>query len=112
MALKCSLVVAADLAGASSENSDVGYGTLAALAVPDLFRARFNSPALGLTASLLIMFYMSFMMVAQFKSGALVMKIAWPNSGTLALSEDASQFRLSKEKLATLELPSGLREKV
>ncbi len=61
-----------------------------ALTVPDIFRARFNSPALGLTASLFIMFYMSFMMVAQFKAGALVMKLAWPGSGMLALTEEVS----------------------
>src|SRR5262249_33651538 len=48
-----------------------------AVTVPDLFRARFGSPALGLVASLLILFYMSFMMVAQFKAGALIMKVSW-----------------------------------
>jgi SSS family solute:Na+ symporter/sodium/pantothenate symporter len=61
-----------------------------ALTVPDIFRARFSSPRLGLTASLFIMFYMSFMMVAQFKAGALVMKLAWPGSGMLALTEEVS----------------------
>jgi len=60
-----------------------------AITVPDIFRARFNSPRLGLVASLLIMFYMSFMMIAQFKAGALVMKLAWPGSGMLALTEEA-----------------------
>ncbi|HTI52512.1 MAG TPA: hypothetical protein VL475_16225, partial [Planctomycetaceae bacterium] len=73
-----------------------------AITVPDLFRARFNSPALGLTASLLIMFYMSFMMVAQFKAGALVMKLAWPSSGTLALSEEAAAYRLTDSELQSL----------
>jgi len=77
-----------------------------ALTVPDMFRARFNSPALGLTASLFIMFYMSFMMVAQFKSGALVMKLAWPSSGTMALSEDAAAFQLSANSLRKLNLPA------
>jgi SSS family solute:Na+ symporter/sodium/pantothenate symporter len=61
-----------------------------ALTVPDLFRARFGSPTLGLVASLMILFYMSFMMVAQFKAGALIMKISWPGTGVLALAEDAS----------------------
>src|SRR5439155_13936282 len=61
-----------------------------AVTVPDLFRARFGSPALGLTASLLILFYMSFMMVAQFKAGALIMKVSWPGTGALALAEDAA----------------------
>ncbi|HVX59271.1 MAG TPA: sodium:solute symporter [Pirellulales bacterium] len=59
-----------------------------AITVPDLVRERFGSPAAGLMASLLILLFMSFMMVAQFKAGALVMKISWPGSGALALSED------------------------
>ncbi|HXT57443.1 MAG TPA: hypothetical protein VN699_02360, partial [Pirellulales bacterium] len=58
-----------------------------AITVPDLVRERFGSPAAGLMASLLILLFMSFMMVAQFKAGALVMKIAWPGSGALAISE-------------------------
>jgi SSS family solute:Na+ symporter/sodium/pantothenate symporter len=73
-----------------------------AITVPDLFRARFKSPALGLTASLLIMFYMSFMMVAQFKAGALVMKLAWPSGGSLALAEDADAYRFDKASLSGL----------
>ncbi|MBI5756989.1 MAG: sodium:solute symporter [Planctomycetales bacterium] len=60
-----------------------------AITVPDLFRQRFGSPALGLTASLFILFYMTSMMIAQFKAGATVMQIAWPGSGFLSLSEDA-----------------------
>lgn len=61
-----------------------------AITIPDLFRERFGSPRLGLVASLFIMFYMSFMMVAQFKAGALVMKLAWPGNTSLALVEDAA----------------------
>lgn len=61
-----------------------------AITVPDLFRSRFGSPALGLVASLFILLYLSFMMFAQFKAGAIVMKLAWPGSGFLALSEDAA----------------------
>ncbi len=75
-----------------------GFGVLAkrlahlsrrtgALTVPDLFRERFNSPTLGLVASLLILIFMSFMMVAQFKAGALIIKICWPGSGALDLVE-------------------------
>ena len=60
-----------------------------AITVPDLFRERFGSPTLGLVASLLILFYMSAMMIAQFKAGAIVMKLSWPGTGALALSEDA-----------------------
>src|SRR5262249_2449308 len=81
-----------------------------ALTVPDLFRARFNSPALGLTASLLIMFYMSFMMVAQFKAGATIMKEAWPRSkqGTMLLTEDAAAFQLTDDKIRALGLPEAV----
>jgi SSS family solute:Na+ symporter/sodium/pantothenate symporter len=59
-----------------------------AVTMPDLFRARYGSPTIGLITSLLIIVFMSIMMIAQFKAGALVMKIAWPGSRTLALTED------------------------
>ena len=61
-----------------------------AITVPDLFRERFGSPTVGLVASLLILFFMTFMMVAQFKAGALIMKVCCPGSGALALSEEGS----------------------
>lgn len=83
-----------------------------ALTVPDMFRERFNSPALGLMASLFIMFFMSSMMVAQFKSGALVMKLAWPSSGTMALSEEAAALQLTTENLQKLNLPSEVANKL
>ncbi len=61
-----------------------------AVTMPDLFRARYGSPAAGLVTSLLIIVFMTIMMFAQFKAGAVVMKIAWPGAGTLALSASAS----------------------
>lgn len=81
-----------------------------AITVPDMFRERFASPRLGLVASLFILFYMSFMMVAQFKAGALVMKLAWPGSGVLALSEDAAAYRLSAASLETLPLSTDEKQ--
>jgi SSS family solute:Na+ symporter/sodium/pantothenate symporter len=74
-----------------------GFGVLAkrfsqlsrrtgAITVPDLFRERFNSPVVGLVSSLLIMFFMCFMMVAQFKAGASVIKVAWPQEATPTLT--------------------------
>jgi len=59
-----------------------------AITVPDLFRERFGDPRVGLVASLLILFFMTVMMVAQFKAGALIMKVSLPGSGALALTED------------------------
>jgi SSS family solute:Na+ symporter/sodium/pantothenate symporter len=61
-----------------------------AITVPDLFRERFASPAVGIAASVCIIFALSVMMIGQFKAGAIVMKIAWPTTGTLALAEDVS----------------------
>jgi SSS family solute:Na+ symporter/sodium/pantothenate symporter len=59
-----------------------------AVTMPDLFRARYGSPVAGLVCSLLIIVFMTIMMFAQFKAGAVVMKIAWPGTGALALAED------------------------
>lgn len=59
-----------------------------AVTMPDLFRARYGSPTAGLITSLLIIVFMTIMMFAQFKAGAIVMKIAWPGTGALAITED------------------------
>jgi SSS family solute:Na+ symporter/sodium/pantothenate symporter len=67
-----------------------------------LFRERYQDPRVGIVALVFILFFMSFMMVAQFKAGALVMKIAWPTSGALSLSEEATSYRLTEESLAEL----------
>ena len=74
-----------------------------AITVPDLFRVRFGSPTLGLVASLFILLYLSFMMFAQFKAGAIVMKLAWPGSGVLAVSEDQEPFLLTDKSLEQLK---------
>jgi sodium/pantothenate symporter len=44
--------------------------------VPDIFRDRFQSPALGVLASLLLLVFLCFNLVAQFKAGGLVLKEA------------------------------------
>ncbi len=78
-----------------------GFGVLAkrlsqlsrrtgAITVPDLFRERFNSPAAGLISSLLIMFFMSFMMIAQFKAGATIMKVVVAPKTTAAAAAAAT----------------------
>jgi SSS family solute:Na+ symporter/sodium/pantothenate symporter len=50
-----------------------------AVTVPDMFRGRFDRPVVGLIASLMILFYMSFMMLAQFKAGAILMQMSLPS---------------------------------
>ncbi len=57
-----------------------------ALTVPDLLRARFGSPVVGLVSSLFIIAFMSAMMVAQFKAGAIVMKLTLPGAHSLSLA--------------------------
>jgi sodium/pantothenate symporter len=59
-----------------------------AITVPDLLRIRYGSPAVGLISSLFIIVFMSSMMVAQFKAGAIVMKLTLPGATSLVLSED------------------------
>lgn len=45
-----------------------------AITVPDVIRDRFNSPAFGVLATSLIVFFMSINLTAQFKSGSLILK--------------------------------------
>lgn len=80
---------------------------MGSITIPDFFRERFGSPTLGIVASLGILFYMSFMMVAQFKAGAIVMKLSWPGSGAMSLSEEFSNFKLSTDHLETLQKTGG-----
>ena len=48
--------------------------TAGAITVPDILRDRFRSPSFGLLAVSLIVFFMIFNLVAQFKSGSLILK--------------------------------------
>jgi sodium/pantothenate symporter len=59
-----------------------------AVTIPDMFRNRFDSPVLGFIASLVVLFFLMFMLMAQFKAGALLMKLAWPGNVGMSLSED------------------------
>jgi len=74
-----------------------------AITVPDLFRTRFNSPAVGLTCTIFLLLYMSFLMFAQFKAGAIVMQLAWPESSELTMAEDGVP---ASEITYNLSLPS------
>lgn len=61
-----------------------------AITVPDLFNARYADQRVGLLASLAIMSFMTFLMCAQFKAGALVMKLALPGGGAFLFGDVAS----------------------
>ncbi len=49
-----------------------------AITLPDLLRDRFDSPALGLLTSLLIIVFLTAFLVAQFKAGAVILKVVLP----------------------------------
>ena len=49
--------------------------TSGAITIPDVLRDRFNSARFGLLTVVLIVFFMSFNLVAQFKAGALILKV-------------------------------------
>ncbi|REK17924.1 MAG: sodium:solute symporter [Planctomycetota bacterium] len=57
-----------------------------AITVPDLFDARYGDQRVGIVASLAILAFMTFLMIAQFKAGALVMKLTWPEGLSLGES--------------------------
>ena len=61
-----------------------------AITLPDLFRERFGSPTLGLLTSLLVMFFLTANLVAQFKAGALILQIVLPKGLTAGLSTGAT----------------------
>ncbi len=46
-----------------------------AITVPDVFRDRFESPAFGLLAVLLIVFFMAFNLTGQFKAGSVILQM-------------------------------------
>ncbi|HEY2838816.1 MAG TPA: hypothetical protein VGJ26_06695, partial [Pirellulales bacterium] len=72
-----------------------------AVTVPDMLRARFGSPAIGLIASLFIIAFMSSMMVAQFKAGAIVMKLTLPGNATLASRTSSEKTEPGTTKAAS-----------
>ncbi len=51
-----------------------------AITLPDLFRERFGSPALGLLTSLLIIFFLTCNLIPQFKAGGVILKNVLPSS--------------------------------
>ena len=51
-----------------------------AITLPDFFRERFESPLLGLITSLLVLFFLTSNLIAQFKAGGLILKLVLPQS--------------------------------
>ena len=64
-----------------------------AITLPDLFRERYASPTLGLVTSLLVMFFLTVFLIAQFKAGALIMKIVLPPETVGWFASETAQSR-------------------
>lgn len=58
-----------------------------AITIPDLIQSRFASPGLGLLATLLIVFFMAFNLIAQFKGGSVILQTLLSDVG---LFQDAA----------------------
>lgn len=65
-----------------------------AITLPDLFRERFGSPALGLLTSLLVILFLTCNLIPQFKGGGIILKTVLP-PGWIAGFVDASPFTFS-----------------
>jgi len=59
-----------------------------AITIPDVLRDRFNSKRFGLLAVILIVFFMSFNLVAQFKAGATILKVLLSDVGVFTEFSD------------------------
>src|SRR5262245_26828344 len=88
-----------------------------AVTVPDVFRDRFDSPLLGLTATLMILVFLAFNLVAQFKAGGLVMKEAlrlMPPPAAFVRAEETPERKLAlffrtadgRDETLTVPLPT------
>jgi SSS family solute:Na+ symporter/sodium/pantothenate symporter len=62
-----------------------------AITVPDVLRDRFNSPALGLWASIFLLCFLVFNLVAQFKAGGLILRMACEGVQDTAVYQSARQ---------------------
>lgn len=61
-----------------------------AVTLPDLLRERYQSPALGLFTSILVMLLLTVFLVAQFKAGAVIVKIVLPGSAVGWLAPESA----------------------
>ncbi len=63
-----------------------------AITVPDVLRDRFGSPALGLLASVALIIFLVFNLVAQFKAGGLIMRQASKGAAETRVYEEARRL--------------------
>lgn len=90
-----------------------------AVTLPDLLRERYDSPALGVISSLCLITFMTIMICAQFKAGAILMQLSWPGVDqvkTLSAAEgEGKPAQVSEPSASTPtppkpEPPTGFRK--
>lgn len=69
-----------------------------ALTIPEVLRARFESPAVGLVATALLIFFMFFYLLAQFKAGGIILS-------TLLAEEPLFQSAVAFVSQTTMDIP-------
>jgi sodium/pantothenate symporter len=72
-----------------------------AITLPDFFRERFASPMLGLITSILVIFFLTCNLVAQFKGGGLILKLVLPQS-VHAMIGTAEPGKSAADKMASV----------
>jgi Na+/pantothenate symporter len=77
------------------------------ITLPDVLRERYGSPALALSASLLMVLMLSFYLIPQFKLAALILRqllggMEWFSASAVLLSRSSSQWGLDAEYLLCL----------
>jgi SSS family solute:Na+ symporter/sodium/pantothenate symporter len=77
-----------------------------AITVPDVLRDRFRSPALGLLASVFLLVFLVFNLVAQFKAGGLILREA--SAGV----RDTAAYRASRDATANVLAATGVWDRV
>lgn len=109
MALWISSYMVAPLAGMALMSKRINQVARisGSVTVPDVLRDRFQSPALGITASLLILLFLMVNLVAQFKAGGNVLKEALDLPPARATFVRAEVNEKDKLLIARFQMPDG-----
>jgi SSS family solute:Na+ symporter/sodium/pantothenate symporter len=75
-----------------------------AITLPDLFRERYRSPALGMLTSLVVMFFLTCNLVPQFTAGARIMKIVLPSGAAGWLGGENAPLHIDSAYLVGLAI--------
>jgi SSS family solute:Na+ symporter/sodium/pantothenate symporter len=73
-----------------------------AITVPDVLRDRFQSPALGLLASIFLLLFLLFNLVGQFKAGGLIMRQACGGDKAVGGITDTAPYQSARQTTANV----------